>query len=216
MKKFLLLIFIYLLSNPFSAQSEEYKSIITVSSFSPFRDQRYNVGYLRKVSERWWIGTEVAYGANGMTPISIGNFEGKNRIFEIRPEVFYSLAPQSRLKHFVSAEAFYLNQVGKGVAGNYYDRNEDYYSFSSADYKRIKYGLNINYSILFHKETSWFGFMPKIGFGLRHRDISYTNTIDKIPADPPIDGLPFDYHLNREGSDLLFNFNIDIKLIFKF
>ncbi len=216
MKKFLLLIFICLLSSPFSAQSEEYKSIITVSSFSPFRDQRYNVGYMRKVSERWWIGTEVAYGANGMTPINIGNFEGKNRIFEIRPEVFYSLAPQSRLKHFVSAEAFYLNQVGKGVTGNYYDRNEDYYSFSSADYKRIKYGLNINYSILLHKETSWFGFMPKIGFGLRHRDISYTNTIDKMPADPPIDGLPFDYHLNREGSDLLFNFNIDMKLIFKF
>lgn len=216
MKKFLFLLFICVLSSPFSAQSEDFKSIITVSSFSPFRDQRYNVGYIRKLSERWWIGTELAYGADGLTPINIGNYEGENRIFEIRPEVFYSLAPQSRVKHFVSAEAFYLNHVGKGVSGNYYERNGDYYFFSSADYKREKYGVNINYSILLHRETSWFGFMPKIGFGIRQRNISYRNMIDKMPGDPPVDGLPFDYQINHEGSNLGFNFNIDMKLIFKF
>lgn len=216
MKKFLLLIFICVLSSQFSAQSEDLKSIITVSTFSPFRDQRYNIGYMRKLSERWWIGTELAYGANDLTPVDIGNFEGKNWIFEIRPEVFYSLAPQSRLKHLVSAEVFYMNQDGKDVSGNYYDRNDDYYFFNSADYKREKYGLNINYSILLHRATSWFGFMPKIGLGIRQRNISYKNMIDKIPRDPPIDGLPFDYQLNHEGSNLGFNFNIDMKLIFKF
>jgi hypothetical protein len=216
MKKNLLLIFILTLSNQFSAQSEDFKSIITVSTFSPFRDQRYNVGYMRKLSERWWIGTELAYGANGITPINTGSFEGKNRIFEIRPEVFYSLAPQSRLKHFVSAEAFYLNHVGKGISGNYYDRNDEYYYFNSADYKREKYGLNINYSILLHRETSWFGFMPKIGFGIRQRNISYKNMVDKMPGAPPVDGLPFDYQINHEGSNFGFNFNIDMKLIFKF
>ncbi|MFY1045589.1 hypothetical protein [Chryseobacterium sp. GP-SGM7] len=216
MKKYLLLVFIYVFSSPFFAQSGDYKSMITVSVFAPLRDQRYNVGYIRKLSERWWIGGEVAYGTDGLTPIKIGDFDGKSRIFEIRPEVFYSLAPQSRLKHFVSAEAFYLNHFGKNVSGNYYDRNEDYYSFTSSNYNRIKYGFNINYSILLHKKTSWFGFMPKIGFGLRQRKISYTNMDGKMPNDPPIDGLPFDYLLNHEGSDLLFNFNIDMKLIFKF
>lgn len=216
MKKILLLIFIFALSSPFSAQSEDYKSIITVSAFAPLRDQRYNVGYVRKLSERWWIGAEIAYGADGLTPINIGNFEGENRIFEIRPEVFYSLAPQSRLKHLVSAEAFYLNQSGKGVSGNYYDRNDNYYFFTSADYKREKYGFNINYSILLHRETSWFGFMPKIGFGIRQRNISYKNMIDKMPGNPSVDGLPFDYQINHEGPNLGFNFNIDMKLIFKF
>lgn len=216
MKKFLLLPFICFLSSPFSAQSKDFKSIITISTFSPFRDQRYNVGYIQKLSERWWIGAELAYGADGLTPINIGSSDGKNQIFEIRPEVFYSLAPQSRIKHLVSAEAFYMNQNGKGISGNYYDINDDYYSFSSADYKRVKYGLNINYSILLHRETSWFGFMPKIGFGIRQRDLSYKNMIDKIPNDPPVDGLPFDYQLNREGSNLGLNFNIDMKLIFKF
>jgi len=214
-KSFFLFVFLSFFETVF-AQADDYKSIITFSAFTPFRDQRYNVGYMRKMGERLWIGTELAYGENGITPVSIGNIEGKNRIFEIKPEVFYSLVPQSRLKHFVSAEVFYLNQKGSDVSGIYYDKNDVYYSFSSADYKRVKYGLNINYSILLHKESSWFGFMPKIGFGIRQRDISYNNMIGKEEDYPPKDGLPFDYHLNREGSNLRFNFNIDMKFIFKF
>ncbi|HCN47601.1 MAG TPA: hypothetical protein DIT10_00625 [Chryseobacterium sp.] len=171
---------------------------------------------MRKINERWWIGGELGYGTDKITPVNIGNFEGKNRIFEIKPEVFYSLAPQSRLKHFVSAEAFYLQQIGKDVSGTYYDENDVYYSFSSADYKRTKYGLNINYSILLHKESSWFGFMPKIGFGIRQRNVSYTNMTGREVDDAPRDGLPFDYQLNRQGSNLGFNFNVDMKIIFKF
>ncbi|CAD0225002.1 hypothetical protein [Chryseobacterium sp. JV274] len=162
------------------------------------------------------MGSELAYGTDKITPVNIGNFEGKNRVFEIKPEIFYSLAPQSRLKHFVSAEAFYLNQIGKNISGKYYDENDVYYSFSSADYKRTKYGLNINYSILIHKESSWFGFMPKIGFGIRQKNISYTNMTGKEEDYAPVDGLPFDYHSNRQGSNLSLNFNVDMKFIFKF
>lgn len=216
MKKILLLFTFFSFFETVSAQSNDYKSILTVSAFAPFRDQRYNIGYMRKIAERWWVGTELAYGSNGITPVDIGNFEGKNKIFEIKPEVFYSLLPQSRLKHFVSAEVFYLNQKGKNVSGNYYDQNDVYYSFSSADYERTKYGLNINYSILLHKESSWFGFMPKIGFGIRQRKIAYTNMTGKTEDYPPTDGLPFDYRLNEEGSNLRFNFNVDMKFIIKF
>lgn len=215
MKKKLLLLAFFSFFTTIYAQSD-YKSILTVSAFTPFRDQRYNVGYMRKIDERWWIGGELGYGTDKITPVSIGNFEGKNRIFEIKPEVFYSLAPQSRLKHFVSAEAFYLQQTGKDVSGMYYDENNVYYSFSSADYKRTKYGLNINYSILIHKESSWFGIMPKIGFGIRQRNVSYTNMTGREVDDAPRDGLPFDYQLNRQGSNLGFNFNVDMKIIFKF
>jgi len=170
-KKILLCILLFSFEIYFS-QSEDFRSIITVSTFSPLRDQRYNVGYLNRLNEKWWIGTELAYGKNGITPPGPSSFDGKSRIFEIRPEVFYSLAPQSRLKHFVSAEFFYLNHTGKDVSGKYYDVNDIYFSFDSADYKRIKYGLNINYSILLHKESSWFGFMPTIGFGIKQRKIS--------------------------------------------
>ncbi|MGH1516188.1 hypothetical protein [Chryseobacterium sp. JK1] len=216
MKKKLLLLAFFSFFKTVYAQSDDYKSILTVSAFAPFRDQRYNVGYMRKINERWWIGGELAYGTGKITPVNIGNFEGKNRIFEIKPEVFYSLAPQSRLKHFVSAEVFYLKQTGKDISGTYYDENDVYYSFSSADYKRTKYGVNINYSILLHKESSWFGFMPKIGFGIRQKNISYANMTGREEIDAPRDGLPFDYHLNQQGSNLRFNFNVDMKIIFKF
>ncbi len=216
MRKYLLLFVFLGFFKTTYAQSDDYKSILTVSAFAPFRDQRYNIGYMRKINERWWVGSEVAYGTDKIIPVNMGHFEGKNRVFEIKPEVFYSLAPQSRLKHFVSAEAFYLNQTGKNISGKYYDENDVYYSFSSADYKRTKYGLNINYSILLHKESSWFGFMPKIGFGIRQKNISYTHMTGKEEDDAPIDGLPFDYHSNRQGSNLRFNFNIDMKFIFKF
>lgn len=216
MKKNLLLFTFLSFFETVSAQSNDYKSILTVSAFAPLRDQRYNIGYMRKINERWWVGTEVAYGADGITPMDIGNIEGKNRIFEIKPEVFYSLLPQSRLKHFVSTEVFYLNQKGKNVSGNYYDQNDVYYSFSSADYERTKYGFNINYSILLHKESSWFGFMPKIGFGIRQRKIAYTNMTGKMEDYPPTDGLPFNYRLNEEGSNLRFNLNVDMKFIIKF
>ncbi|MGN7866116.1 hypothetical protein [Chryseobacterium sp. 22458] len=216
MKKYLLLSIFFSFFETVYAQSDDYKSIFTVSAFAPFRDQRYNIGYMRKINERWWVGTELAYGTDKITPVTISTFEGKNRIFEIRPEVFYSLAPQSRLKHFVSAEVFYLNQTGKNISGKYYDENEVYYSFSSADYKRTKYGLNINYSILLHKESSWFGFMPKIGFGIRQKNVSYTNMTGKEEDYAPTDGLPFDYRSNRQGSNLSFNFNVDMKFIFKF
>ncbi|MEG1592395.1 MAG: hypothetical protein RR391_16155, partial [Chryseobacterium sp.] len=62
----------------------------------------------------------------------------------------------------------------------------------------------------------WFGFMPKIGFGIRQSDISYSNVINREEKYEPTDGLPFQFLLNKEGSKLGFNFNIDIKLIFKF
>jgi hypothetical protein len=123
---------------------------------------------MRKINERWWIGTEVGYGTDGITPMDIGNFEGKNRIFEIKPEVF-TVYSSIKIETFCIRRSFLFKSKGKECFRNYYDENDVYYSFSSADYKRTKYGLNINYSILLHKESSWFGFMPKIGFGIRQR-----------------------------------------------
>lgn len=215
MKKVLLLA-VFIISEFYFSQNKDFKSIITVSTFAPFRDQRYNVGYMYELDNHWWVGAELAYGNSRITPPGPTYFVGENRAFEIRPEVFYSLAPQSALKHFVSAEVFYLNQTGKSFSGNYYDENNHYYSFSSADYKRTKYGLNINYGILLTKKTSWFGFMPKIGFGIRQRNISFSNIENLAEGAEPTDGPPFDFRLNREGSDLGFNFNIDMKIVFKF
>lgn len=192
-----------------------YHSIMTVSGFAPLRDQRWNVGYMHQLNKRWWIGAEFAYGQKGMTPYNLG-FEGDFKVFEIKPEVYYSLNPDSRLKHFISAELSYLNHQSERTDAGYYDSNGQYYHFTSADFKRIRQGLSINYSILLHRESSWFGFMPKIGIGIAHRSITYRNVQGKEFRPEAPDDLLFYPQFNREQSGMRFMVNLDMKFIFKF
>ncbi|MDQ1162803.1 hypothetical protein QE422_003171 [Chryseobacterium sp. SORGH_AS 447] len=203
-----------------STESQQYKqgnyhSILTVSGFAPLRDQRWNVGYMHQLNTRWWIGTEIAYGQKGMTPYNLG-FEGDFKIFEVKPELYYSLNPNSRLKHFISAELSYLNHRSERTDAGYYDRSGQYYDFTSADFKRIRKGLSINYSILLHRESSWFGFMPKIGIGIAHRSITYRNVEGRDPSNEPLDVFPFFTQFDREQSGMRFMVNVDMKFIFKF
>lgn len=201
-------------------ESQQYKqgnyhSILTVSGFAPLRDQRWNAGYMHQLNKRWWIGTELAYGQKGMTPYNLG-FEGDFKIFEIKPELYYSLNPNSRLKHFISAEISYLNHRSERTDAGYYDHSGQYYNFTSADFKRIRKGLSINYSILLHRESSWFGFMPKIGIGIAHRSITYRNIEGRDPSPEPLDAFPFFPQFDREQSGMRFMANIDMKFVFKF
>lgn len=206
------------LSNPRSLKDQKpsvYHSIITVSSFAPFRDQRFNVGYMHRLNSRWWLGTELAYGQKGMTPYNLG-FDGDYRIYEIKPEVYYSLDPKSRLKHFLSAELYYLNHSSERKNAGYYDSAGQYYTYDSADFKRIRKGLSINYSILLHRESSWFGFMPKVGIGIARRTIRYEHIQGKQFAFEGPDDLPFFPQFDREQSNMRLMVNVDMKFIFKF
>lgn len=196
-------------------QQANYHSIITVSSFAPFRDQRFNVGYMHQLNSRWWLGTELAYGQKGMTPYNLG-FEGDYRIYEIKPEVYYSLNPKSRLKHFLSAELSYLNHSSERTNAGYYDSSGEYYRFDAADFKRIRKGLSINYSILLHRESSWFGFMPKVGLGIAHRSVRYDHVEGKQPSSEILDDMRFFPNFDREQSNMRVMVNVDMKFIFKF
>ncbi|SEN08366.1 hypothetical protein [Chryseobacterium taichungense] len=206
----------HLQSSPSYGQKQERDhSIITISGLAPLRDQRWNIGYLHKLNKRWWIGAEVAYGQKGMTPYNLG-FEGDFKVFEVKPELYYSLNPKSRLKHFISAEFSYLNHSSQRVNDGYYDTTGQYYNYTSADFKRIRKGLSINYSILLGRRSSWFGFMPKVGLGIAHRNISYQHVEGKTLSYEPIDVLPFLPDMDREQSGLRFLVNADVKFIFKF
>lgn len=202
-------------SQSYGQKKERDHSIITISGLAPLRDQRWNVGYMHKLNKRWWIGAEVAYGQKGMTPYNLG-FEGDFKVFEIKPELYYSLNPQSRLKHFISAEISYLNHRSERADDGYYDTAGQYYNYTAADFKRIRKALTINYSILLGRSSSWFGFMPKVGLGIAHRSISYHNVEGKTLSDEPIDVLPFLPEMDREQSGLRLLVNADIKFIFKF
>ncbi|MDR6514544.1 hypothetical protein [Chryseobacterium camelliae] len=212
-QKFTCFIFL-LLGLGISAQQGDYRSIITVSGFAPLRDYRWNVGYMHRLNERWWLGTEIAYGRKGMTPYHIE--ENDYTIFEVKPEVYYSLAPDSKLKHFISAEFSYLNHQSKKINEEYSDETGSYYHFQSADYERTRQALSINYSILLHRESSWFGFMPKVGIGIAHRNIRYRNVQGKEYGVEPINVFGFLNDRDREQEGFRPHFNVDIKFIFKF
>lgn len=192
-----------------------YHSVITVSSFAPFRDQRFNVGYMHQLNSRWWLGTEIAYGQKGMTPYNLG-FEDDYKIYEVKPELYYSLDPRSRLKHFLSAELSYLNHRSERTNAGYYDSSGEYYRFDAADFRRIRKGLSINYSILLHRESSWFGFMPKVGIGIAHRSVRYHHVEGKQPDFEGPDDMRFFPNFDREQSNMRLMVNVDMKFIFKF
>lgn len=195
-----------------SAQYEDPKSMATFGLMSSFLNQRWTFGYIHKVSDRIRIGTDLGYGAKGIVVPPIENDENY-KSFEIRPAFYYSLAPDSVLKHFVGADFFFIRTDRTLTNSHFYD-DYQYYWADKFDLERKKTGANLTYSILLHKESSRIAFMPKIGFGLRNLDIKYKNLQNLSESVPPMDGLPPFTDPPREGTK--FNFDLDIKLVYKF
>ena len=205
---------------------EEYSSIVTLSILSPTISYapRYNVGYMRKVAQRWWVGLEAGYGNHGSS-FGMGK-EGDNltkdyRIFEFRPEVFYSLRNHGKVKHLVSAELFYINHTDHFTTDKYYGKDGyPEYRYDAADYKRIKTGMNINYSVFFYFSQR-LGLIWKAGFGIKNRDVTYSNVVNQSVADNGGNDERFswfgeDKFIEQSGSEVNFNFNMDLKLFYKF
>lgn len=209
--KFHFLIFL-LFFGCFSAQDKEKKSMATFGLMSSFINQRWTLGYIHKISDRFRVGVDMGYGAKGIVvaPVKIGeDFTS----YELRPAFYYSLAPDSVLKHFVGADFFYI-RANRTLTHSYFFDDYKYYWADAAHVERSKTGANLTYSILLHKETSRIAFMPKIGFGLRYLDEKYRNAVNLTESEPPIDGFPIISDAPREGTK--FNFDIDIKLVYKF
>jgi len=204
----------------------ERTSIVTLSLLAPIfsYSPRYNVGYMYKVAPRWWVGLEAGYGS---AAISFGDdaddYMTKDyRIFELRPEVYYSLRNTSRkLKHLVSAEVFYIDHKDHFTTDTFYE-NGGYpeYRYDAADYRRIKTGLNINYSLLFYFSER-VGLSWKTGFGVKYRNVAYTNVVNKTFVDNsgndegPGGWFGIDNYKGQNGSNTNLSFNLDLKLFYK-
>lgn len=228
LKKVSLFVFI-LISLDFYGQAvnnEPAKSIVTVSLFSPLLNYapRWNVGYIKKINEQYWVGIDFGYG-NANTAVNFAKsgkwIHDNYQLFEIRPEIYYDLNPKSKLKHLISVELFYINHKDSFKNSTYFDTNENsYYHYDTADYSRIKSGLNVNYNMIFNIYKN-LAFMQKIGVGFRQRNVTYTNIINKVEnLDPyPKDNfIPFniDTFIKETGIKNSFNLNLELKLIYKF
>ena len=222
------IIFIFLITNLTLAQEKsnnEFKSIITFNTFSPIISYapRWNLGYIRKIEKRYWVGLELGYGNKD---ISINFAEDGDwikssyRIFEIKPEFYYDLRPKSKLKHLLSFELQYLNHADQFKNSWYYDLNDNnYYKYDLANYKRIKYGVNVNYNLIYNI-TKNLGLMQKIGIGYRKREVQYSSIINKTEdeffEEPDSFSIPVGNGFLRDNGNLGgFNFNIDLKIIYK-
>ncbi len=194
------------------AQHGDPNSMATFGLITSFVNQRWNVGYMHKLNDRIWIGTDLGFGAKGMVvPPAQDVLSYKS--FEVRPAVYYSLAPESRLKHFVGAEFFHVSTERREDYFHFWD-DHLYYWADVATMNRKKTGANITYSILLHGEKSRIAFMPRIGLGVRNLQINYSDPVNVSEAVPPTDGFPPFSNSPREGTS--FNFDVDIKLVYKF
>ncbi|TPD66997.1 hypothetical protein [Flavobacterium microcysteis] len=217
---------IILFTNLTSAQEQskkEFNSIVTLSALSPTFNfaPRWNLGYIKKIDKRYWAGIEVGYGNKDIAV----NFAKESRIkddfkiFEIKPEFYYQLNPESKLRHLLSLEIQYLKHTDKFENTWYYNLdNEVYYKFASADYKRIKYGININHNLIYNI-TENLALMQKVGIGFRKRNVTYSNVINRT-EDWGFEETGFivrtDGYLVDNGICNSFNFNLDLKIIYKF
>jgi hypothetical protein len=224
---FLLIVFLILFGNHSFGQEKierEFNSIITFSAFSPIVNYapRWNLGYIRKIDKRYWLGLELGYGSKDIS-VNFAEDGGwiKNdyKIFEIKPELYYDLRPNSKLKHLLSVEFQYVNHTDKFNNSWYFDLNDKtYYNYDFADYKRIKYGINVNYNLIFYI-TKNLALMPKVGIGYRKRDVQYSNLVNRIEdvffeeegfVAPDVNGF-----LRDNGDIGGFNFNLDLRIIYK-
>jgi hypothetical protein len=224
---FLLIVLLILFGSHSFAQEKierEFNSIITFSSFSPIVNYapRWNLGYIRKIDKRYWLGLELGYGSKDIS-VNFAEDGGwiKNdyKIYEIKPELYFDLRPNSKLKHLLSVEFQYVNHTDKFNSSWYFDLNDKtYYNYDFADYKRIKYGINVNYNLILNI-TKNLALMPKIGIGYRKRDVQYSNIVNRIEDEffeeegfvaPDVNGF-----LRDNGDIGGFNFNLDLRIIYK-
>ncbi|MEP0262418.1 hypothetical protein [Dokdonia sp.] len=229
---FLLVCFLLISTHSLFGQSEEVqrKSYVTFDVLSPIASYSpaWKVGYFRKINDQFIIGAEVGIGTYGTSINFVGDgdwIENDYFKFEVSPELIYVLNPNHTFENFVSAEAFYIRHTDSFENSSYRsETNSQYFNYDSADYRRQKFGLNLNYGAIINFSKR-FGLIPKVGFGVRVRSVDFSNIVNPEldPNNQGEDGGLVESvapnirdFLEIEGSVTRLNFNFDIKLFYKF
>jgi len=218
MKNCLLLLLLLMVLNSVRAQDSlqaQPKSIVTLS-LSPLISlaPRFKAGYIHRLPGRWWAGMVVGYNA-GLYNTSYGT--PNYRLFEVRPEIYFDLRPERKLKHLASIELFYINHTDHFTTDKYYDKVDNvYYRYDFADYKRVKTGFNINYSLLYYI-TPRLVLWQKAGLGLRNRNVAYSNVTNRSQSDQwELFEFSDSDFIEKEGSYWNVNFNLELNVAYKF
>lgn len=179
----------------------------------PTNTPRFNIGYVHNVNKKWSIGSSIGFGTDHF----FYTYKEDYALWEIRPQLIYNLEKRRRFKHFLSLELFYINHKETLQNRNLLPVNDqngaiDAIGFDRADFKRIKYGVTLNYGefINFSKHL---GLRTTIGGGVRFKDNVYSNLIN--PRATQFDNFLFSDLYNREGFKIGFELNLSLQLIYK-
>ena len=193
---------------------------LDLTTFIDSRSPRYRVGYIKDINERWKVGLEAGYGDKNISLYSRSDSNDRigidYRLWEVRPELIWIDNPEDDSKRFLSLEVFYINHKDVFLNGEYRQDNS-IIRYSSFNYQRQKYGLNIKYGFIVDiNDRLKLNFYSGLGFRIRNN--SFTNTVfnldDSLSGDD-IDFLNTTNYRKKEGRHFSYNFPLGIKLFYK-
>lgn len=216
MKKVIFCFFIAIFTG-FSQEIPTQK--VSFSLVNPIsRVPRWNVAYGYAITPRSFIQLSAGFGRYAIVP-KINHFdnrlsiEKKYQFWEVRPEFYYEIYPKLEVfKQFLSLEFFYLKHNDQLTNFWYQSQNEGQLTYLSADYQRIKKGVNLNYSLEVAITRRWF-FQWKAGLGVRSRKVSLENIHHAKVKTESI--LLADY-LTDIGEKIGLNLHLDFRVGYRF
>lgn len=216
-----LLILIPVISNAQDSYSD-YKHELNFSLFSvvDIQNPNFTLGYYYRLTDRISVGADIGGAHKSFRGFSsVEDAVGSDyRFFAIRPEIQYYFDRKGRVEQFAAVQPFYLQHSDSFYDQDYIEQDDgEEYDFDTANYRRIKYGLNLNYGIVMHI-SKHFGLVQKAGIGFRLRDVTYSNIANLHPHEDE-DGMFLESIQNykrQEGVAAGFNFAVDLKLFYRF
>ena len=226
MKRILLLFILVIeINSVFGQTTNEKNNFLNLNLISPIYSYspRWNLGYHRVLNRHFILGAEVGFGSYG---VSINNaadadwIEDEYFSFEFSPELKYMINPADKTKMFASVDLFYIYHSDNLKDRTYEDQTDmNFYRYESADYQRHKFGLNLNYGFIINFSDT-FGLIPKIGLGVKMRDVNFSNIKNPVVDNNYEESDTFfptsNDFLTVEGFHTNVNFNFELQFYFKY
>lgn len=178
---------------------------------------------MRNINERIFVAGELGHSFSENWGKENGKSENYN-LNQYRLEVGYILTPTWQVHHFLSFDYQHINHketlYDGYFEGEFLSDYEDkiFYSYDKINYHRLKNTFSINYGVIvYFSDAKRVGVIPKVGLGLNIVDTKFTNAVN-LQLDEDQDRGLF-YVANRyekEGDEIMPNFNFQVKFFLKF
>ncbi|MEO0508094.1 MAG: hypothetical protein AAF090_18205 [Bacteroidota bacterium] len=218
--KWLLFFACFPVSLPAQELHEDYLTVNLLKPIDPFFP-RINAGYVFDMKNGYGIGANVGFGHETWSPFNTEEEPKINfRLREFRLEFIKFTERSKNLTEYLALEAFYLEHTETRINESYTPNSETRLEFDSANFERIKFGINAKAGIFFSL-LSQFGVNCYGGLGLRLRKNTYSDVINPREDDRfdeeflSILGDPIVRTYEREGTVVGLNLTVGVNIFLK-